>query len=260
MRKALVDWPIAGLILSMLVYGMTTSSVQARNVSAVTELFYPYQVLDEDRQLSGYAVEVVQAMAKNLDDTLAIQILPWSVAYHHALETPDTLIFSMGKNDARTPLFHWIGPIDREKLYFWALNDDKLPRTNALEAFRDLRIAVVKDATTDQFLTRSGFTNLYRMASQESNVGEESRILMLIKGRADLMISGERAMESALKALSLPPDRLHKVYRAHVLDSELYLAFVQGSDIKLVERYQRAFMQLKQSGTLAQLQAAWAID
>lgn len=234
--------------------------VNAAKINAVTELFYPYQQLDENNQLVGYAIDVVHALAKNNGDELVIQLLPWSVAYQKALAEPGTMIFSIGKNQQRSNLFKWIGPIAQETLYFWALPSANIDASEQIVDFRQYRFAVIKDATTHQYLASNGFENLYLMGGTDSNASEESRIQMLLKSRADIVISTQPTILAALRSLGQPEDLLIKLHRAKRLDTELYIAFNHGTSDELVERYRQGLQQLKALGGLEELALSWAID
>ncbi|MCC2607538.1 substrate-binding periplasmic protein [Planctobacterium marinum] len=249
-------------VLALLAVLLTMLNIKAQSaeINVVTELFYPYQQVDEDNQLKGYSVEVVEQLARMTGDALDIQILPWAVAYQVALETPDTMIFSIGRTPEREALFAWVGSLATESLHFWALSQSGVIESDSLSDFRQYRIAVVKEATTHQLLRASGFEKLYIMGGSESNVSEANRINMLIKNRADIIIAAETAMLPALKQLRLPATYLVRVHRARELDSELSLAFSKDSNPVLVGRYREALLQLRESGQMQQIQARWGIN
>lgn len=229
-------------------------------VKVVTELFYPYQQVDEENNLTGYSIEVVERLASITGDTLDIALLPWAVAYQVALDTPNTMIFSMGRTPEREYLFNWVGGLATESLYFWALSQSGVVESDSLSDFRQYRIAVVKEATTHQLLRSSGFEKLYIMGGSDSNVSEANRINMLIKNRADIIIAAETAMLPALKKLGLPSDYLVRVHRARKLDSELSLAFNKDSETDLVKRYQKALLKLKESGEIQRMKLRWGLQ
>ncbi len=234
--------------------------IQAKDITAVTELFYPYQTLNKDSELSGYSVEIIQALSELTGDNIDIDLLPWSVAYQRALKQPNTMIFSIGKTLARQDLFQWVAALAKEELYFWALPSAQVEPSDKLEDFQRYTIAVVRDATTHQYLRKNGFDRLYPMGGTDSNSGEGHRIQMLLNGRAEIVIANQRSIDSALKSLNYPPNLLTKVFRASPLDSQLYLAFSKGSEPEMVNDYKQAFKTLQDSGKLATIKAKWQIN
>lgn len=231
----------------------------AEKLMAVTELFPPYQQLDDDNGLSGYTLDIVNRLTAATGDELHIDLLPWSVAYKRALNRPDLMIFSIGKNVERTELFHWIGPVATESLYFWALPSADIAYSDRLSDFRPYRISVVKDATTHHYLIKQGFEGLYVMGSTDSNAGEKHRISMLINARADIVISTTQAIQVALRELQLPDDYLVKVHRANALDTDLYIGFNKHSRPDIVKRYQRAMAGLISSGEFQKIKNKWKL-
>ncbi len=229
----------------------------AANIRAVTELFSPFQVYDENGELTGCATEVVRQLAAENGDTLSIDVMPWSLAYQYALSNPGTFIFSIGKNKQREPLFHWIGSIAREKLYFWALSDSGIAESGELDDFSDYRIAVVKEATTHQYLEAQGFHNLYLMSSTESNIDESSRVRMLLKGRADIMIASSDHMQNALDSLGMSDNSLRVVHRAMELDTDLNIAISAPADKDVFSKYQQAFQHLSVKKQITQCLGEW---
>lgn len=231
----------------------------ARPVNVVTELFFPYQQLDADNQLTGYSIDVANELAAITGYELRIEVFPWAVAYQNALTTPDTMIFSIGRTPEREPLFAWVGSIATETLYFWSLSQSGIVSSDILSDFQQYRIAVVKEATTHQLLRSNGFSSLYVMGGGDSNVSEANRVNMLIKGRADIIIAAETAMLPALKKLNLPENFVQQVHRAKDLDSELSIAFQKDSQPELVSRFKTALDKLNASGKLKKLKAKWGL-
>ncbi|WP_218310093.1 substrate-binding periplasmic protein [Alteromonas antoniana] len=234
-----------------------TSNAFAANIRAVTELFSPFQMYDASGSLTGCATELVRQLVQETGDSLTIDVMPWSLAYQYAVSTPGTFIFSIGRNEQREPLFHWIGNIARENLYFWTLSNSGIAKGEDILAFRDYRIAVVKDATTHQYLSNQGFQNLYLMSSTESNIDESSRVRMLLKGRADIMIASSDHMQNAIASLGMPERSLQVVYRAKELDTNLNFAISAPADEQMVAEYQIAFQQLNAPKKIQQCVNQW---
>ena len=237
-----------------------TSGVAANTRSAVTEWFYPYQIINDENDLTGYAIELADLLFQNAGEQGNIKLLPWSVAYNTALSSPDTLIFLIGRNAIREQQFHWIGPVASDILYFYALHGSPIEASENLQDFKQYRISVVKDATTHQFLKRAQFPNIYPMPATDSNADEQVRIKMLINKRADLLIASKGAIRWSLGQLALPENSLKIVYRASPLDTQLYFAFNKNSDIRLVKKYQNALEQIKITDKYQQLRKKWQVE
>ena len=251
---------LARLAFAAMFAQLLCMSVQARQIQAVTELFYPYQMVDEQDELTGYSIELVRALAEKTGDQIDIDMMPWTKAYNIAQSRPNTLIFSIRRNDDREELFNWIGDIALERLYFWRLSTNNIPSFDHFEPYKRYRFAIVKDATTHQFLRQNDFQQLYVMSGAESNEDERVRIRMLVNNRADLMIASNRAIKWSLDKLGYDDDFLTPVYRAEPLEGALYLAFSKPSDPELIKTYRTALKELMESPAGMTLKHRWEID
>ena len=61
----------------------STSSIAKQLV--VTEILPPYQFYQENNVLSGFSVEVLEALFKITNDDADLKVLPWARAYRTAL-------------------------------------------------------------------------------------------------------------------------------------------------------------------------------
>ena len=239
---------------------LISANVLANKRLAVTEWFYPYQIVGADNRLSGYSIELAHMLFELTGEEGEIQLLPWSVAYNKALKESNVLIFSIGRNKIRENQFHWIGPIAKDVLYFFVLRDSDIQASDKLEDFKQYRVTVVKDATTHQFLSNANFPYIYPMPATDSNADEQVRIKMLMNKRADLLIASRGAIDWSLQQLGMSDDTLKIVYRASPLDTDVYFAFNKNSDLDLVERYQQAMKQIKSSDVYVDLRAKWKVE
>ncbi len=67
----------------------------------------------ENGELTGFAVEVVQAIQKRIDSHDKIEFIPWARGYQYALapSKKDIILFATAFTEERRELFKWVGPI-----------------------------------------------------------------------------------------------------------------------------------------------------
>lgn len=229
----------------------------ANVLRAVTELYSPFQEYNEQGKLTGCATELVKSLAVHNNHELAIDVMPWSMAYAVARNTPNTLIFSIGRTPHREESFHWVGELAQQSLYFWVLADSPIQTSESLAAFHGYSIAVVKEANTHQLLAKQGFKNLYLMSATESNISESSRVQMLLRKRVDIMIATPVQITQALSELGMSTSALRKVYSSDALNSNLHVAFSKPSDPELVNQYRTAFQQSASNHAMTECLATW---
>lgn len=86
---------------------------QARELTVVTEVWEPYN-FEQKGKVVGISTEIVAATIDAAELEIApggIRILPWPRAYKMALSTPNTLIYTILRTQARESDFYWIGPL-----------------------------------------------------------------------------------------------------------------------------------------------------
>ena len=88
-------------------------------LKVVTEIIAPFQLQNDNGELTGFSVEIIQALFDEIDLQPNIIVMPWARAYDVAKNEPNVLIFSIARTPHREPMFHWIGNITHETFSFW---------------------------------------------------------------------------------------------------------------------------------------------
>lgn len=223
------------------------STARAQEITAYTELLTPYQTLDDNNQLAGFAPFVIKALTAKANDTVNIQVLPWERAYRNVKQQPNTLIFSIYRAPFREKEFSWVGKLDDNIHYFYALRDNVPSHVKTEPASKKLITAVVSNAYEDKQLSARGYNNLMRISSQKQMIN------MLFSHRVDLLFGSEVTIANLVTAAGKSTDDLIRLFPMKHWGDGLYIAFNKNSDAKLVKRYQNAFQELLNDGTIAKL-------
>ncbi len=253
-RESMTKFNLLNLFaVCVLICGSAGWAAEDIDVMVVTEELPPYQILQENGELTGYSTEVIQALIKMSGDNADIEVMPWARAYQTVLARKNTLIFSIARTPSREKLFIWGGELAAEHLYLWALKSNIKEPLSELSQIRNYTLAVTRQTPPEQYFSRLNYQNLHRVVRPTQNVG------MLFHGRVDLIISTEHTLRKRVRDLGYDFALLHKVYSLDELSHDLYFAFNLDSDPALVTRYQNAFEQLNKSGELKRLRAKWQV-
>jgi polar amino acid transport system substrate-binding protein len=259
-RSRVKKWPsqVARLFVSYwLVFCTLLPSflVQADKVKVVTEYLPPYQVKMADGSLGGYATEVINELFKITGDTADIHILPWARAYDASQNEENILIFSIAHTPKRASLFHWVGSLQFERFYFWGLKSafSHYDGSESINDLKNLHIATSNDYNTEQYLTDSGFKNIYKVVTSNQS------LMMLDRNRMDIILSNELVLKSLCKSMNFEFSKLKKLSEAIELKNDLSIAFGLNTSPKLVYRFKKAYLTLKVSGKLAEIKKKWSI-
>ena len=214
----------------------------------ITEISHPSTIQDNGR-LTGFGVEIVEALKKEIGCNTPIEVMPWARGYRHLLNNPDVLLFSTARTKEREDKFYWIGPVACYKWVFYGLKgvEDKVKTLE--DAKKVSGIGVYRNDARAQFLKSKGFTNLEVMDSQEVNFKK------LLRGRVELVATSNIGVPGFLESNEELRKRAVPVFTFRNL--ELCLAISKSTDLKKVRRWKEAFDVLQNRGTIGRIQERW---
>lgn len=222
------------------------------NVRVVTEEFPPYNYT-QNNKLTGLSTEVVQAVFKELNINPEIRIYPWVRAYQTALNEPNTLIFSIGRNKKRENLFRWIGVISPAKSFLFRLPSRNDIVINSLKDAKPFLVGTFPESVREQYLIGKGFEKGVHLVSTYSY---EKSFKLMINKRIDLWAMNELvAYHIARKAGYDPHKVLKKAFFLEELSPEgYYMAFNKETDAAVVKAFEDGLKAIKQKGIYKQIQ------
>ena len=89
-------------------------------IRVVTEDLPPFSY-SEEGVIKGFSTEVVKIVLMEAGFRSHFNSYPWKRAYEIALRRPNTLIYSIGRNQVREHKFKWVGVIAQVNIYFYKL-------------------------------------------------------------------------------------------------------------------------------------------
>ena len=168
---------------------------------------------------------------------------PWPRAYHIALNTPNTLIYSLTRTKDRELLFKWAGKVIDTNINVYSLNSRKDIVINSLKDLGDYTIGVMRDDITHKYLEKIGIQeNLHVVSDERLNIKK------LIADRVDLIVYDEYGFNHAINKLGYDQSSFRNVHTLTDISKSLYIAFSLKTDDELVEAFTKALDELKQEG------------
>ncbi len=236
------------------VLSLGSFTVYAEKIQVVTEYLTPYQVLDDSGKLTGLSTEILEEIFNLTGDNYEVQVLPWARAYLRALDTPNTLIYSISRTPHREPLFHWIGAIRTDKIYLWGLRKKFPQPVDDIAQLKNHVVALVRSSYAEQYLRNSNFTNIYPVVTFEQS------LKMLYRGRIDLILGDPVTLIPRINALKYDSSKLIKLAEVKEISADLNFAFSLKTEPNIVLRYQKAYQQLVKSGKVAAIKRKWGLN
>lgn len=209
----------------------------------------PFQLKTEQGTLSGFTVELVRAIQKEVGNSDPIALVPWPRGYAMAQTEKDVVLFSMMRTAERNPRFHWVGPI-KETRWIFVLRANSPIKLASLDDARKLKtLAVPRNDARDEFLTKMGFTNLVRVTENQQAAK------MLLSGRVDAYVSSDNALPEDLKAAGAD---LKGIQRSLAFNRyQIYIAISKATNPAVAAAWNQALDKFKKNGTFQALFARW---
>lgn len=205
----------------------------------------PFEYTGEDGKPTGYSVEILQAILKELSVKDNITIYPWARAYRMVQNEKNVLAFTMARTKAREDLFKWIGPIANREVYLWKLKERSDIKVANWEDAKNYLIGTVRGEAHENELIEKGFEfnkNLKDVTIQLQNYKK------LYVNRIDFICGIESATVCGLKKAGFDPS---KIEQSFLLSGGLkyYYGFNKNTPDEIVEQFRKALQKIKDNGT-----------
>jgi len=234
------------LIAALLAVAACTSSKD--DIKILTENYPPLSFF-ENGEATGFGSDVVKAIQAELGSKHPIQILSWDEAYSTALKEANVVLFTMDRTPEREAKFHFIGPLGSNVASFYA-NSAKLLNPADLEEAKSYRaIASTTNWFTEQYLIEQGFKNLV------SEADPLQTIHLLADQKADLAVFTDLTLPDLCREAGVELATFSPVLE--LLSTDYYIAISKDTNTRIVNKWQKAFETIKNTGELARLRSKW---
>lgn len=244
------------IFLSLVVVSKAASPAIARadTIQIFAEELHPFQYLDDNKRLTGYSVEVVEALMSISGDAYKVTLMPWARAYKTVQTTPDALLISVARSQEREQDFDWVGNLRDERLFLWGFKETFSEPVDDISQLVKYDIATTIGSSHDQYLQSIDFPGNYRA------VDVEHGMMMLKQKRVHLIFGSAAGMKDRCMRIGITFDSLRPVLEIKALQTELSIALNTDSAPELLNRLVIAFELLQNNGQLTQLQKKWHVE
>lgn len=206
---------------------------------------YPPITFMKGGKPAGIVTDLVRAIAARQHIPATIRLTSWKNAYTMALLHPNVVLFSAERTPEREPLFHWVGPVGKNKAIFYTKKGAGIS-VNSLEEAREVAvIATTTNWFTEQYLQEKGFPNLRSSPDPTDNVRK------LMDGEVQLSIFTDLTVPEIVKNAGYSMDDLEPVLT--VTHTDFYIAMSRDTSAEVVHAWQATLDSFKKDGTFARL-------
>jgi polar amino acid transport system substrate-binding protein len=235
-------------IFIVILFLFGSKSILCEELTILTENLPPLNYV-ENGVLVGPSVEIVRAIQKRVGSKEPIQVYPWSRAYKMAIELENVVLFGMTYSKVRKDNFKWVGPLAMKRDILVARKDSGITINNIEDAKKVKSIGILLEDTRGRLLESHGFTNLQPVTDERLNAKK------LELGRIDLWAYKIPGLSTVCDLAGVDHTQFKEVY--HLRQIELMIAFSKKTSDSIVQKWQNAFFELIEDGTILNIRKKW---
>jgi len=212
-----------------------------------TKDFPPFSYKIEE-EISGPAVEIIEAVCQKIQIDCSFGLLPWKRAQRQVKEGKANAMFVIGWNKKREEWLYFTKPIIKTEYGFFVRDDNPLK-------FRD--VSNVKGYIVGVYgpsNTSNSLENIKAKVGGDLTIDmrpdDESGFKKLSYGRVDAVFSNKAVGSALIKKLNLKNIR----YAGKHIDLDYFIGFSKEFNEKaIVDRFNQGFMELYKAGEIKKI-------
>lgn len=216
------------------------------------------QTFIDDGQIRGvphagsraFQVELIRQMMLIRGVNTRIVDVPFARGYTIVKEQNDVAFFSLARTWAREQQVKWGSPLKTTELYFYELKQSPTHIKSISDAKKVFSIGVMRGGVQESTLDSLGFENYYAVNSYAQTLS------MLELGRLSLIVGSADFTEHPVSKRN---QQFIKNTHVALTKHETYLVFSKNVDDLEVERWRKAYQELKLSGQLDALRRRYLL-
>ncbi len=211
------------------------------NVQVISEIYPPYQIIDEKGELRGWSADKVKLIFTQANINYNVEIYPWLRAYELALTQSNTFIFSLLRTEERELSFQWVAKLCAIEFSFYRLNVRSDIEIKSISDAKKYLIAAQKGQASTEYLLSLGFEPGKNLSVSYNN---DNFIQMLIHDRVELIVLSLPYFQSLVSNNSPYVKEIEAIFPIDYLRKDLYLAGSLKTSTALVDKLRKAYLEL----------------
>ena len=229
------------------------SSVSGQSIQVVTEEYPPFNYA-KDGKVVGFCTEVVKEILKRASLEHSIRSYPWAESYKMAQTQPNVLIYSIGRNVEREPMFKWVDVIARTEVYFFKLKSRMDIKIKTFDDVTKFKIGAVQDDFRAQWLMKQGIKNQLTLVPDD-----RQNMRNLFDRKIDIFPIGEFVAYHIAHQEGRAFNDLEKAMYVKDMSADLYMAFSIQTPELIMEKCKKALFEIKKDGNYEKIKSKYSI-
>lgn len=209
----------------------------------------PFIVADDKGKLSGYAVELVNAVLTEADISQQILLAPWTRIEKEARIKSNVLVFALARTPEREEHYHWITPITANMFGLYSANGQTpLRDINQVKILPS--VGVLGGDIREQILQANGASKIMTYDNWSTTLEA------MLDGKVSAMFFSDAGISIFCQRLERDCSDVERILSYRTTYSYLVLS-KPGTDPLLAQRLQEAALSFKKSAKFKQLSETW---
>ncbi|MCJ8315013.1 MAG: transporter substrate-binding domain-containing protein [Saccharospirillaceae bacterium] len=233
-------------LLFGLLFSVMLSAKEKINIMTTTYPPFQYEINGE---LTGISYDIVQAIVTQADLSSQIDTYVWNRVKRNLDTLSNQYFFNLSRTPIRENQFYWIADITPNNMYLWQYRWRTDIEINNFKDAGNYIIGDLKGSVSHQYLLEQGIP-----AEQFSTVTEDRmNIMMLERGRIDLLPFGELSFLYQLKLLGFKQNDFIKILALPDISSRSYFVANKSANTDNVNRLKQAWDKILANGTYQEI-------
>jgi polar amino acid transport system substrate-binding protein len=225
-------------------------------IRIVSEEVPPLQYDNKQHPPTGAMVDIVNLLLQEAKLQANIEFYPWARTYQIARSEPNTLIFSMLRDDSREHAFQWVGKIYTLDSYFVRMATRTDISINTIDDAKQYKVGAIRDDLAHTYLQRHHFTekqNLF-LSNAYPTLWKQ-----LYNGRTEVAFTNGKIWRFETKQAGFDPALLSEIYKIPDISTDLYIAASLSTEPAIIKKLQQALANIKADGRHQQILTKWQL-
>jgi polar amino acid transport system substrate-binding protein len=241
------------LKLIVVVLAFLSFSLSAERLKFVAENLPPYHYKDQNGQIAGALVDVVNAVAKQANVEYDIELYPFARAFSMLQNKSNVLMFSLLNSPSRQKQFIWLGNTFHNAAFLVSVKNSKIPLTELKQA-QKYSVGTIRGYYSETYLRNAGFEENKNLAL---SVNYQNLWHMLFKGRIDFVLTNTVSLNSELNQLGHDVRDIERTLELTDFPSQLHLAANQNLSPTIAAALKNGLEIIKQIGEYQSILDKW---
>ncbi|OZG71891.1 amino acid ABC transporter substrate-binding protein [Hahella sp. CCB-MM4] len=241
--------------LMMLLTVTWLSPANAEVVKLVTLQYPPYQYQEED-QVKGMVVDIVNEAFKRLNMDTQIRLNAWPRSLSMVKEGQADAIFTAYKNPEREQFLDYSKTVLMpQEVVLFVSKDSTISFNGDLTSLADYRIGIVRDISYGSAFDEARKNGTFKKLSEATNL--EQSVRKFQSGRIDILISNRYTALAMFKQLGLSGQ--FKSLDREVQSVPSYIAFSKANNLSgLRDKFDNVLQEMMSDGTYNNIVKAYS--